>query len=264
MKMLNRLALWLLFAALAIGGASCETANATALSAGKEISGGRSGSYESYPVNASSQIYQGGLVCIQTSDGMAVAGSNAAARQFAGIAESTVVGGSSDGDVSVLCKTSGVFTLTASSGAATDVGKVAYLIDDATVGVALSTQSIPVGVVRKYNSATSLDVDITGFAGQNRTSCILPMAGTPLKIYVGSGAFTTTGTSVAVTAGGLTTVVAAFATPCFATAAQAANGQLTFTGTAGAVTVGGGNVTVTRIAGTDSGLSFNYVLYGTN
>lgn len=208
----------------------------------------------SYPVNASAAIIKGALCNVQISDGMLVDGTAATGRVFAGIAVETVTGGSNDGDVYATCNIKGVYTLAASSGAATDVGKLCYLVDNNTVAVAAQTGAIVVGRVVKYNSATSLDVDITGFAGAQANG---------FRHIYGSGAFTTTGTSVTVSAGGLTTVLGGIATPVIAAAAAAAaNGQLSFTGTAGAITVGSDLVTVTRIAGTDSGLAFSYHLWG--
>ena len=118
-----------------------------------------------YPVNAGAHIYEGALVCVQVSDGMLVDGTAATGTIFAGIADQTVDGGAADGDVTARVRQKGVFTLAASSGAATNVGKPVYLVDNNTVAVAPQTGAILVGYCVKYNSATSLDVDITGYAG---------------------------------------------------------------------------------------------------
>lgn len=211
-----------------------------------------------YPVNAGAHIYEGALVCVQVSDGMLVDGTATTGTIFAGIADQTIDGGAADGDVTARVRQKGVFTLAASSGAATNVGKPVYLVDNNTVAVAPQTGAILVGYCVKYNSATSLDVDITGYAGTPAGS-----GGSGYRHYYGSGAFTTTNTSVAVSAGGLTTVKGGVVSPVIAAnAAAAANGQLTFTGAAGAITVGSDQVTVTRIAGTDSGLAFHYHIWG--
>lgn len=207
-----------------------------------------------YPVNAGAHIYKGAMVCMQISDGMLVDGTATTGTIFAGFAMEQVDGGATDGAVTVGVWQRGVVTLAASSAAATNVGKLVYLVDNNTVAVAPQTGNICVGRCVKYNSSSSLDVDITGYAGQQLRL---------LRTYTGSGAFSANDTSVAVTAGGLTTVVHAIATPVIAAgAAAAANGQLTFTGSAGSIIVGSGNVIVTRIAGTDSGLEFSYALWG--
>lgn len=209
-----------------------------------------------YPVNAGAHIYEGALVCVQVSDGMLVDGTATTGTIFAGIAEETRDGGAADGDVSVRVRQRGVFTLAASSGAATNVGKPVYLVDNNTVAAAPQTGGILVGICVKYNSSSSLDVDITDYAGKSA-------GGSGYRTYFGSGAFTTTGTSVTVSAGGLTTILGCVVTPIIAAnAAAAANGQLSVTGTQGAVTVGSNLITITRIAGTDSGLAFSYALWG--
>lgn len=207
-----------------------------------------------YPVNTGAHIYQGALVCCQLSDGMLVDGTAAAGLVFAGVAAEQVDGGATDGAVSANVTTVGIVRLAASSAAATNVGLTAYLVDNNTVAVASQTGNIAVGKVVGYVDSTHLDVDITGFAGRG---------GAP-RMYFGAGAFTTTGTTVAVTAGGMTTLLGAYVTPIIDAAAAAANGQLGFTeaGSTGLPEISGGNVTVNRVAGTDSGLKFNYVLFG--
>lgn len=212
------------------------------------------GSDTPYPVNAGAHIYKGALVCVQVSDGMLVDGTAATGLAFAGIAAEQVDGGASDGAVNANVVTQGIVTLAASSGAATDVGQVAYLVDNNTVGTAQQTGNIAVGKVTKYNSATSLDVDITGYAGR---------FGVPRMIF-GAAAFTTTGTTKTVSAQGLTTIFAAGVTPVADGSAAAANGQLGFTeaGSTGLPESTGGNLTVTRVAGTDSGLKFVYWAWG--
>lgn len=212
------------------------------------------GTDRSYPVNAAAKIYKGALVCVQLSDGMLVDGTAATGLVFAGVANEQTDGGAADGTFSVNCTIAGVVTLAASSAAATDVGLIAYLVDNNTVAVASQTGNIAVGRVVKYNSATSLDVDITGFAG----------AGGQPRFVCGAAAFTTTAVTKAVSAQGLTTILAAGVTPVIDAGAATANGQLGFTeaGSTGLPELGSGNVTVTRVASGDSGLKFVYWLWG--
>ena len=207
-----------------------------------------------YPVNAGAHIYKGALVCITTADGMLVDGTAATGRIFAGIAEDTVDGGLADGDVSAKVRRKGVYTLAASSAAATDVGLTAYLVDNNTVAVASQTGNIAVGRVVKFNTSSSLDVEISGVAGTTL----------PPRCVSGAAAFTTTGTTKAVSAEGLTTIIGASVTPVIDAAAAAANGQLGFTeaGSTGLPEISSGNVTINRVAGTDSGLKFVYTLWG--
>lgn len=94
--------------------------------------------------------------------------------------------------------------------------------------------------------------------------------GNGLMKYVGFGVFTTTGTSVTIYHPfGTGEIFSAQATPFFATAAQAANGQLSFSGATLDLTNLGsvksttaGQLTVKRIAGTDSALSFSIEITG--
>lgn len=86
------------------------------------------------------------------------------------------------------------------------------------------------------------------------------------RIAFGSGIFVTTGTSVAVYCPFDTLAMPAIVVPGFVTAAQAANGQLTHlctpNATTGLVTVTANSITVARIAGTDSALSFGLIFIG--
>jgi hypothetical protein len=86
------------------------------------------------------------------------------------------------------------------------------------------------------------------------------------RIAFGSGVFVTTGTSVTVYCPFDTLACPAIVFPGFVTAAQAANGQLshlcTPNSTTGLVTVTSNSITVARIAGTDSALSFGVLMIG--
>jgi hypothetical protein len=94
--------------------------------------------------------------------------------------------------------------------------------------------------------------------------------GNGLMLYVGVGVFVTSGTSVTIYHPfGTGEIYHAEATPIFATAAQAANGQLTISGgTIDTSTYGSfkattaGQASVKRIAGTDSALSFSVLMIG--
>jgi hypothetical protein len=80
------------------------------------------------------------------------------------------------------------------------------------------------------------------------------------SIVFGSGAFTTTGTTVDVT---VPLKCINFMIVCPVGAAAAANGQLTINETfPKRSTVGAQDMTVTRAAGTDSGLAFHWLAIG--
>jgi hypothetical protein len=85
------------------------------------------------------------------------------------------------------------------------------------------------------------------------------------RVAFGQGVFVTSGTTVAVKCP-FDTLAGVVITPVFATAAQAANGQLTLmatpNSTTGLITVTSNSVTVGRIAGTDSALSFSIMFIG--
>lgn len=85
------------------------------------------------------------------------------------------------------------------------------------------------------------------------------------RMAFGQGAFVTTGTSVTVYCP-FDTLACCIITPVFVTAAQVANGQLSLlatpNSTTGLITVTGNSVTVARIAGTDSALTFSILFIG--
>ncbi len=85
------------------------------------------------------------------------------------------------------------------------------------------------------------------------------------RIAFGQGAFVTSGTSVTVYCP-FDTLAACVISPCFVTASQAANGELSLLATpdatTGLVAVSSNSVTIARIAGTDSALTFSVIFIG--
>lgn len=85
------------------------------------------------------------------------------------------------------------------------------------------------------------------------------------RIAFGQAVFATTDTSVTLHVP-FSTIFAIAITPAFTTAAQAANGQLTYSVTPdsslGTCAVTSNQITVKRIAGTDSALSFSVIVIG--
>lgn len=114
---------------------------------------------QSYPVYQSTQIYKGGLVCLNSS-GYLIEGTDTAGLQFVGVAYENVNNTSgSDGDKNCRVHTTGTHRLTATSITQAMVGDLMYLADDATIDDT-STNYICVGRLVEYVSATSGWVDI--------------------------------------------------------------------------------------------------------
>lgn len=109
---------------------------------------------KSYPVNASEVIYKGSLVVIDT-DGYARAGVDTASYRCVGIAAESVTGGSADGDEEIQVISGVLALLPASSLAATDVPNIMYLVDDQTIDETTPANSVKVGRLHEYVSATS-------------------------------------------------------------------------------------------------------------
>lgn len=109
---------------------------------------------KSYPVNAASVIFKGSLVAIDT-DGFARPGVDTASFRVAGIAAESVTGGAADGDVEVEVLSGILVLLPASSIAATDVPNIMFLVDDQTIDETTPANSVKVGRLHEFVSATS-------------------------------------------------------------------------------------------------------------
>ena len=119
------------------------------------------GSIRSYPVAASTKIYQGTLVFL-TASGYADDDTATGVNGFLGIAKEYVDNSSgSAGDLSVEVYTEGDFELVG-GGTYTqaNVGDIVYAEDNYTIGVAISSASVPIGKVTRFVSGTKLIVDI--------------------------------------------------------------------------------------------------------
>lgn len=115
---------------------------------------------KSYPVAASTHIYEGTLVFINSS-GYADDDTASGVNKFAGVAISEVDNSSgSNGDLSVEVYSDGVFELTGSGLAQADVGKNALATDNYTVVVSDTAAAVRIGVVKEYVSATKIKVEI--------------------------------------------------------------------------------------------------------
>ena len=114
----------------------------------------------SYPVAASVHIYEGTLVFL-TAAGYATDVTATGVNGFVGVAvgEQDKSSGSA-GDLTVEVWAEGEFVLQGTGFAQADVGSKVYAEDNFTVGISISTASVPIGMVTEYISSTKIRVDI--------------------------------------------------------------------------------------------------------
>lgn len=118
------------------------------------------GCKRSFPVAASTHIYQGTMVFINTS-GYASGATATGVNGFAGIAVSEVNNTGSAGDLEVEVHTEGDFVLVgAGTYSQADVGAVIYGDDNYTISTSIGSTSVPVGRCVDYVSDTELCVAI--------------------------------------------------------------------------------------------------------
>lgn len=107
-----------------------------------------------YPVAATTKIYAGALVCVNSA-GLAVPAADAAGVKVVGVAKRTVdnsAGAAGALWVEVDCPIVARFAATSITQAM--VGTVMYVVDDNTFDDAVGTNSIKVGVLIEFISAT--------------------------------------------------------------------------------------------------------------
>lgn len=119
------------------------------------------GCIRSYPVAASTKIYQGTLVFL-TASGYADDDTATGVNGFLGIAKEYVDNSSgSAGDLSVEVYTEGDFELVgAGTYTQANVGDIVYAEDNFTIGVAISSASVPIGKATRFVTSTKLIVEI--------------------------------------------------------------------------------------------------------
>lgn len=112
----------------------------------------------SYPVAASTRIYEGTLVFVNAS-GFATGVTATGVNGFVGLASAEADNSDgSNGDVRVEVWCEGDFELVGSGFTQADLHKVAYAEDNYAIGVSISSASVPIGRVIGYLSATRLIV----------------------------------------------------------------------------------------------------------
>lgn len=116
-----------------------------------------------FPVAASSKVYAGSLVCVNSS-GYAVPAADSAGFKFIGVAMQQVDNSSgANGARSVRVRRTGTFEFDAASITQAMVGDPMYAVDDHSFDDAAGpTNDIKVGVLVKYESATKGWIDIAG------------------------------------------------------------------------------------------------------
>lgn len=122
--------------------------------------------YVNVPVKAAATIYEGTLVCVDSS-GFAHAGADVAGYKVIGVAEekSEAVTGESDGDRVIKVRT-GVFKLVNSGSVpvvVATIGRLCYLNDDVTVG-ASDSNNVVAGIAMEIDEDLGIWVDVSNYA----------------------------------------------------------------------------------------------------
>lgn len=162
------------------------------------------GCIKSYPVAASTHLYQGTLAFINAT-GYLDDDTASGANRFAGVVKGEVDNSSgSDGDLKGEVHPSGEFLLVGSGFAQTSVGKPVYASDNYTISLTPTSSKVPIGKVVEYVSATKVWVRLNPNIGEPGGNVISLSPG--LKIMGGSQALDGSNPTSVVT--GLTTVLA--------------------------------------------------------
>lgn len=123
----------------------------------------KDGALVRYPVGAGVHVRKGGLLAVAAATGLAQPASDSAGLVFIGIAyeeADNTLGGA--GALLVRVLKTGVYTYAKTAAAQTDTGKAAFVVDDATVATAATTDSIACGVVVGVPNAVSVQIRIDG------------------------------------------------------------------------------------------------------
>lgn len=114
-----------------------------------------------FPVNGTSKIYAGALVCVDA-DGYLVPGADTAGLIFQGIAMQQRDNASGDdGDQLCVVQRRGLVKCAIAAATQANIGDSVFLVDDETVGLAATTTNdIYCGIIAGYVDATHVWVDI--------------------------------------------------------------------------------------------------------
>ncbi len=116
-----------------------------------------------YPLGAGVHVRKGGLLAVAAATGLAQPASDSAGLVFIGVAyeEADNTAGAA-GALSVRVLKTGIYTYAKTAAAQTDVGKAAFVVDDATVSTAATTDSIACGTVVGAPNALAVQIRIDG------------------------------------------------------------------------------------------------------
>jgi len=136
----------------------------TVLAADKQLEMREPGGIREFPVIGSDIIYKGALVNMDAT-GYAQPAADTTGLPFIGVAvEQADNSSGSSGDIVVQVYTTGSFRVVAESGAGaiaqTSVGKICYVVDDATVDDGAADNFCAVGMIEEFISATDIWVRI--------------------------------------------------------------------------------------------------------
>jgi hypothetical protein len=123
----------------------------------------KDGALVRYPLGAGVHVRKGGLLAVAAATGLAQPASDSTGLVFIGIAyEDADNTAGPAGAKSVRVLKTGVYTYAKTAAAQTDVGKAAFVVDDATVSTAATTDSIACGVVVGVPNALAVQIRIDG------------------------------------------------------------------------------------------------------
>lgn len=126
----------------------------------------KDGALVSCPVGAGARVFKGALLAVAAATGLVQPAGDAPGLAFAGVAyEEADNAGGAAGAKSVRVLKTGVFTLAKAGAAQTDVGKAAFVVDDATVATAATANALACGVVVGLADGAHLRVRIDTKAG---------------------------------------------------------------------------------------------------
>ena len=116
-----------------------------------------------YPLGAGVHVRKGGLLAAAAATGLVQPASDSAGLVFIGVAyeESDNTGGTA-GEKSVRVLKTGVFSYAKTGAVQADTGKTAFVVDDATVSTAATTDSLACGTVVGVPNASTVQIRIEG------------------------------------------------------------------------------------------------------
>lgn len=119
----------------------------------------RSRGFQEYPIGANTSIDDGNLVMLVGGYALPAA-ANAGQQGVAGVAHGSVDNTGGAAGALMVTVEEGIFTLPATGMAQADVGTTAYASDVDLVSGAQGANEPPVGPIRRFRSATLIDVEV--------------------------------------------------------------------------------------------------------